>query len=138
MSSHVLVSMEHRTDGRTALHFSWNPDIIDTLKTSIPWQDREWDGTSKTWFIDSRFAKGLARRLTAMGHTVTEEDKRPQPKTVPTAAWVSALFTAVGPERAQPVYKALVKVLHPDNPTTGDTTLAQALTRGYDEVRSRQ
>jgi hypothetical protein len=139
--THVLVSMEKLDDVLTSVRFSWNQDVIDELKSSIPWQDRSWDKSAGAWFVKTRFAEGLATRLRGMGHTVTVEDKRPAPeppKSVATAAWVSALFDAVGPDRAQPVYKALVRVLHPDNPTTGDTGLAQALTRGYDEVSRRR
>jgi hypothetical protein len=136
--THVLVAMENRTDGRTSVRFGWNQDVIDALKSSIPWQDREWDTTSKTWFIKTQFAEGLAQRLRALGHTVTVVDKRSTPKSQPAAEWVTALFQAVGPDRAQPVYKALVKVLHPDNPSTGDTQLTQALTRGFDEVSGKR
>jgi hypothetical protein len=48
-----------------------------------------------------------------------------------TAYWASMLFTTVGPDRAKSVHRALTKVLHPDNPNTGDDTMWRELNDAF-------
>jgi hypothetical protein len=51
--------------------------------------------------------------------------------------WAKLLFQAVGPDRAEAVYRALAKVLHPDTPT-GDTRLQQQLNAAYSKLNGRR
>ena len=44
-----------------------------------------------------------------------------------TQTWAQTLFSAVGADRADQVHRALTRILHPDNPETGDTTLQREL-----------
>jgi hypothetical protein len=54
-----------------------------------------------------------------------QQNTRP-PRSSPSNDWAHSLFRAVGPDRAEAVYKALSRVLHPDTPT-GDHQLMQQL-----------
>jgi hypothetical protein len=57
--------------------------------------------------------------------------RRPPPRATSTD-WCGPLFSAVGPDRREAVFKALVRVLHPDNAKTGDTKLMQDLNAARD------
>ena len=50
-------------------------------------------------------------------------------------SWAHALFRQVGLDRREPVFRALTRVLHPDNQSTGDNTLQRQLNDAYGELR---
>ena len=55
------------------------------------------------------------------GHTVTGiKTPRAQPRGDGAPNWARSLFAAVGRDRAEPVFRALTRILHPDNRATGD------------------
>ena len=51
-----------------------------------------------------------------------------------TAGWARTLFRRVGPARAEPVFRSLTRILHPDNPTTVDTQLQRELNAARAEL----
>jgi hypothetical protein len=48
-----------------------------------------------------------------------------------TAYWASTLFATVGCDRAKSVYRAMTRVLHPDNPETGDDAMWRELNDAF-------
>jgi hypothetical protein len=64
----------------------------------------------------------------------------PQPhadtRTPDTAQWAHALLRRVGPLRREPVFRALTRILHPDNPATGDAVLQRELNTARDQLAS--
>ena len=62
------------------------------------------------------------------GHDVIGLDVTEPPRRNGNApTWAQALFSTVGSDRADQVYRVLTRILHPDNPETGDTTLQREL-----------
>lgn len=68
-------------------------------------------GWPTTWY-------GITPPTVCGTHTVVQEASAP--------SWAASLFTAVGPARADAVFRALARVLHPDTPT-GDIALMREL-----------
>lgn len=88
---------------------------------------RTWDPAEKCWRIPTDLVDSVARRLRARGCRVTvDESATPQKP----RGWAREMFAAVGPQRAQTVYRALSRVLHPDQ--GGSTELQQELNRAYE------
>jgi hypothetical protein len=85
---------------------------------------RRWDSERKCWLLDVAFTDDVADALRRAGCTVylTRQDgtawKSGRPdhghRDEPADGWAEMLFAAVGPERADSIFRALSKVLHPD------------------------
>lgn len=56
----------------------------------------------------------------------------------PLESWATRLFEVMGPDRAKNVHRALSKVLHPDNPATGDDQLFRDLNEAYEKKTNPQ
>jgi len=41
------------------LRFDFDQDIIKALKDTIPWELREWNQETKTWWVDQRAEKSI-------------------------------------------------------------------------------
>lgn len=103
---------------------------------------RRWNPALKCWLIGSSFGEAMAEALRAAGCTVVvtrrggaERGAADDDQHVVGAGWADALFAAVGPGRADAVYRALSRVLHPDH--GGDPQLQQALNTARDRYRRR-
>ena len=100
---------------------------------------------TRSWWIFGYYAGYLASELDAHGHTVTGidpahwrrraggQDKGSRHNGAGDD-WAKALFARVGPDRAEPVFKALTRILHPDNADTGDTELQRQLNDARDAM----
>ena len=126
-----------RDDDSYTVRFDYDPGVVALLE-DIPHFARRWRPATRSWWIFGYYAGYLASELDAHGHTLTGID--------PTRwrrhgnqhngaehngdagdDWAKALFTRVGPKRADAVFKALTRILHPDNADTGDTDLQRQL-----------
>jgi hypothetical protein len=73
------------------------------------------------------------------GHFVIgiDEPDPPPRRNGNSPSWAQALFSNVGPDRADQVYRALTRILHPDNPRTGDTILQRELNTARAQLDDR-
>jgi hypothetical protein len=90
----------------------------------------------REWLVEDAFAVQLADTMRRFGCTVVGLEA-PRCDDDP-AAWARALFRRVGPSRAEPVFRSLTRVLHPDNAETGDTQLQRELNAARAELTSRR
>jgi hypothetical protein len=111
-------------DGAYRVRFSYDPDLVELLKTTVPAWARSWDPGAKEWAVRVEFGRTLASAIGAAGHQAVGL-KEPRAG-VDGAGWGDVLLDAVGPTRHQPVFRALTKILHPDA-ATGDGRLQQQL-----------
>lgn len=96
-----------------------------------------WDPHRKVWTFpvaNLDVIKELLRRAGIIYDDINE--KRSRNTTQPADnAWAVALFTAVGPDLADDVYRALSRILHPD--TGGNTQLMAALNSARPKAGAR-
>lgn len=115
--------------GDARINFRYDPVVVELIKTLPSW-GRRWNPALKEWTVFEAFVPVLTTILEADGHRVlssfTRSTPPPRPRSAPVENWADALLDAVGPERVEPVHRALTRVLHPDT-GTGDTALMQAL-----------
>jgi hypothetical protein len=119
------------------VRFAYNPDVVGLLKTTVPAFARTWDSSAKRWTVDLDYAGLLASVLRRAGHQVIGlEPPKPPPRTdsADPARWATVLLRRVGPARREPVFRALTRILHPDNQQTGDTQLQRELNAARDQI----
>lgn len=111
--------------------FSYDAELVELLKLTVPPYARSWSRPRREWVIDAIYARELADVLRRLGHTIigleTSRDSSCK-------GWAQHLFHAVGQHRAPAVHRALTKVLHPDNQTTGCPTLQRELNDARTEL----
>ena len=121
------------------VQFAFDRQVVELIKQTVPSSCRTWSQARRRWFVDATWAPMLAAELRRRGHTVVGLEEQRRERRDQRAqhhdgrGWADSLFTAVGPERAAPVYRALSKVLNPDV-ATGDTTLQRQLNDAYAEI----
>jgi hypothetical protein len=116
------------------VRFRYDPTLVELLKAAVPGYARTWNPAAKEWTVDAGHAPQLASALRATGHQVVGLDP-PPPRDVPGAdntQWARILFRRVGPNRRDPVFRALTKVLHPD--VGGDHSLMQELNQAREQL----
>ncbi len=118
--------------GGAEVRFPYNRELVDLLKAHVPYDEREWDPDRKVWTVwaASLYLDAFLSGAIYYGHEVLDLRKKqetPPPPQEPSPSWADALFQAVGPERANAVYRALSRVLHPDT-EHGDHELMVQLT----------
>jgi hypothetical protein len=107
-------------DGRHTVRFRYDAAVVATIKQSVPGYARSWDAQRRRWLVDPDWIRVLAAELRRHGHTVTGvEEPAPRQAHRTDADWAQQLFRRVGAHRADPVFRALARVLHPDV-ATGD------------------
>jgi hypothetical protein len=119
------------------VRFHYDATLVELLKTAVPGYARNWNPAAKEWTVDAGHAERLASALRATGHQVIGLDPDPPPRTTvgtDPSQWARILFHRVGPTRREPVFRVLTKVLHPDNPVTGDTTIQKELNAAREEL----
>jgi hypothetical protein len=128
--------------GDASVRFAFDAGVVALIKVVVPPRYRKWHANTKTWGIGGRYVDAVIRAARIAGQRVIDDSTggratgsgervdRPRQRMITT--WAETLFAAVGPERAEPVFKALVKVLHPD--AGGDTQLMQDLNRAHDQL----
>ena len=116
-----------------SVRFAYNPALVDLVKL-IPGHARKWDPTGKVWTVQAHYVHGLAADMRARGCTIIGLDQPEPPTPGGGTDWASALFTRVGKARADSVFRALSKILHPDM-ETGDSTLQRELLEARERFR---
>jgi len=117
------------------VQFAYDPQLVFLLKDTVLGQSRSWDPESKTWTIKHVYDLAAFTECAELyGHAVigfTDANSQPQQCTSSAVVdWAGSLLDAVGKDRQKTVYRALVRVLHPD--AGGDARLFDALTRAYE------
>lgn len=137
------VHLEHDpTTGDVLVTFKYDPTLVELLKNTITHHFRKWNPDAKHWAVSSLFIDEFVSAARRHGHVFTglyaDQGERQQRRTghprsapPPAADWAETLLDAVGTERADAVFKALTRVLHPDT-ATGSTELMQQLNRARD------
>lgn len=129
----VHLRKDTKIDGWLVLQFSYDPDVINMIKTFVPSWNRSYDPERRRWSIGDEFGENLAKVLQDAGHKVVGAPEAP--KSTESANWAEVLFRRVGVDRQDAIFRALTKVLHPDNPLTGDTVLQRELNSAREELR---
>ncbi|WP_078290444.1 hypothetical protein [Mycobacterium sp. D16R24] len=132
----VTVTAAADFSGRCAVRFRYDRAVVDLLKNTLDWRDREWDPQSRVWLVDPLEIDRLVRQLRSYGCEVNDQTTIHYDPPPSAATWAVAVLDAVGSERQEAVFRVLSRVLHPDAPT-GDTALMRELIDGRDEVRRR-
>lgn len=105
--------------------------VVDTVAVAVyaPYEYRDvikcfpgrrWNPQHRCWLVGASFDDAMAEALKAAGCTVIvtrhggAEHGAHRDHHVIGAGWAEALFGAVGPSRADAVYRSLSRVLHPD------------------------
>lgn len=129
----TVIFQRHGTTYR--VRFRYDPTLVELLKTAVPSYARNWNPATKEWTVGAGHAERLASALRATGHQVIGLEPPQAGTHVPdTAGWARILFRRVGPTRHEPVFRVLTKVLHPDNPVTGDTAIQNELNAAREEL----
>jgi hypothetical protein len=126
--------------GEAWVEFRYDAEAVEIIRT-IP--GREWDPEHRRWSIFAYHVNLVARRFYEADMPVTVDGKpwtppqhqQQKPPTNGSRPPIDAFLCSVPPHLMEPVYKALVKVLHPDH--EGDLALMQALNAVHDRLRSR-
>ncbi len=119
--------------------FRYDAEVVQLVKSTVPSFARSWQPERRAWFVDLDYADGLAAAMRGFGHTVVGIEPEPPPHANHYSGgdadqWARTLFRTVGPTRREPVFRALTRVLHPDNTATGDTRLQRELNSARDEL----
>ena len=126
----TAVRFEQHGDGYV-LRFAYDATLVSLVKT-VPGYARSWQPESKVWIVDAIYARELAASMRELGYAVTGLNE-PKAEPPPAADWARVLFRRVGKQRTEPVFRALTRILHPDNPS-GDTALQRELNTARDEL----
>jgi hypothetical protein len=125
-----------------AVTFAYDADLVELIKQTVPSYARTWERSRKEWTVDVSHAHRLAAAMRCFGVTVLGIEEPPPPPRQPghrggATSWAQVLFDNLGPDRALPAYRALTKLLHPDNQASGNTALQQQLNDAYARLPGR-
>jgi hypothetical protein len=126
-----FTKLEH---GYCAVRFTYDPDAVDVVKR-LPSFSRQWDPQAKMWKVDASFIHDVTQGLQQLGYTIIGLEGVARPGASQSGNWAEVLFNRVGPDRADAVFRSLTRILHPDNPATGDGILQQELNKARDRYR---
>lgn len=115
------------------VEFRYDPTVVAVLKT-VPARARVWDKALKRWTVFDPYGEMLAGDLARLGYVITGVQRVTHADSDP-AEWARTLFHRVGEHRADAVFRALTRVLHPDNPDTGSTELQRELITAREQLR---
>ncbi len=109
----------------------FNAAFVASLVGLVPGSLRFYDPSTRTWWISNLHAnEAIALAKTFFVVTVTDDRVRSY-----AVGWAAPLFAALPSRLHDQIYRALVKVLHPD--VGGDEPAMKALTRAYTERPTR-
>ena len=128
----MIASFVKLDQGQYSVRFAYDPDAVDVVKR-LPHFSRRWDPAAKMWIVDAAFIGEVVQGLKSFGYSIKGLET-PKPG-VSQANWADALFNRVGPDRVDPIFRALTRILHPDNPATGDEVIQQELNKARDKFR---
>lgn len=113
--------------GPASVRFGYDEALVEIMR-GVP--DRKWDATHKRWLVPDYCVVGLAEQFAVEGESVVidgELYERYVHAGASSDGPFGPLFDALPASLVQPVYRALIKVLHPD--VGGDSELMKELNR---------
>lgn len=119
-------------DGKIEITMKYNKDMIDSIKSFIPCQDREWDPDNKVWVIASKHLAVVTQLM--VKHQiryiiVDSKTKKAKPSTDRDVLFV----TSDAPQEVvKAAYKALCILYHPDR--GGDPKKFIKMKEAYDNI----
>lgn len=118
------------------LHFPYNAAAVAAIKACVPYTARSWNPDGKSWIVREPYVDSALRTVSRVVGQLDVADLRP-PKlsTGSSVDWASALFAALPENLRTPVYRALLKVLHPD--IGGSTAMTQRLIDAFGDRRGK-
>jgi hypothetical protein len=126
----MVVLIKPSADDRLIVRFAYNDTVRTTLKETVPYLYREYDPSTKTWYVDADWGDAVIAAMQAIGMAVS--DQRPvmarEPHVSPLlqGACQALYITPDAPVQvAEAAYKALARLHHPD--VGGDVETMQAL-----------
>lgn len=132
----VTVMFRQRPDFHYAVTFPYDPTAVGLIKREVPTSARSYDPALKEWRVSDAYADDLAKEMQRYGLKVVMQHATSAPApTGGTQNWAVTLFSRVGPARTEAVFRALQKVIHPDNPLTGDNDLCRELIEARNKLR---
>jgi hypothetical protein len=121
---------------------------LDEVILALP--DAEWSADESCWTLPLWHAHEIALKLprepitwrgfgvgdaASAGHQHRPRAAKAAAKD--TSAWAQNLFTAVGSDRGEQVFRVLTRILHPDSPT-GDEELMRQLLGARDKAKGER
>lgn len=123
------------------LRFPFHAELVELLKSQIPYRSREYVPSTKTWRIGDGF-QDLALDLLLRHFPDADVPHRARPHAAPKAKppgsdhyAVLHLQPTAPPELISVVYRALAKLHHPDK--GGDPAAMRRLTEAHDALSRR-
>jgi hypothetical protein len=113
------------------VRFAYDPQLVALIKGAVPASMRSYDPVLRQWTVNVTYVHKLADSMRELGCTVVGLDP---PLQTGRDSWAQQLLDQVGIDRIQAVYRALTRVLHPDNQVTGDGRLQQQLNDAYSQL----
>lgn len=143
-TSGMTVFIRYQEDGSITMRSPYSESFVEDFKRSIPWRSRKWHGEEKHWWVDSRFArdaevlcKDWFEDVTVILYRREDEQRAAPPNSAPPRSYGPWETLGLLPDRhplvVEAVYKALMKVHHPD--LGGDTATAQAINDAYRKLK---
>lgn len=124
------------SDNGAVLQTPYHAVFIEVLKVSVPHEYRTYDPGRRAWGVRPPY---IDLALLLVGKYFpdaqirdTRTKAKPEPEPEP-ENWAGLLFAGLPEHLHAPVYKALIRALHPD--IGGDTRAAQTLNLAYDRLR---
>ena len=111
-----------KTMGRTEIKCRYDPEVINIIKTVVPYQDRDYDSVRKIWIVENLYVDDLIKTLGRAGHFVGDSDIPP----TPTTFWnrsgpddyalqkAAEILQGIPPDRQGAVFRAMARILYPD------------------------
>jgi hypothetical protein len=133
--------VRYTTNGDLQIRTPYLAAFVDALKSSIPWDEREWDSATKIWTVGAQFAAqaiAIVRRFYDDVEISRPTDGRSSSSSSTNAGdWYRALhlLPTAPPPVIDAAYKALARLHHPD--LGGDTTAMQRINAAYDRLKER-
>lgn len=130
------VKFRQRPDHHYTVTFPYNPTVVGLIKREVPGSGRSWDPALKEWRVSDAYVDDLAAVIQHYGFKIeVQKPANPPAPTGGTQNWAATLFSRVGPARTEAVFRAMQKVVHPDNPLTGDNDLCRELIEAREKLR---
>jgi hypothetical protein len=114
-----------RHGGEYVVTFPYDKVLVSLVKTVASFA-RSWSPDTRLWLVSGSHAAQLAGSMRELGYVIFGLEPTSRHRS-DTPTWAQLMFQRVGHRRAEPVFNALTRVLHPDVAVTGDSELMREL-----------